>query len=69
MKQQDCKVGKGAPVVTKTAVPIREDAAGDCAEIEFPAKSVEHGAVVDTWGGDHGLVGLEWMSAFRGVHG
>ena len=58
MKQQDCKVSKGAPVATKMAVPITKDTIHNCAEIEFHAKSVKHGVVVDTWGSKHGLVDL-----------
>ncbi len=70
MKWQDCKVGKGAPVATKMVVPIAKDAINNCTEIKLHAKSVEHGAAVNIWGGEPSLVDLECMrSMFRGFHG
>ncbi len=59
MKRQDHNVGKGAPVMTKMAVPIAEEAIHNHTEIELCPKSVEHGVAVDTWGAKHGVVDLE----------
>ncbi len=51
------------------AVPIANNAVDDHAEIELHAKSVENGAVINTWDGEHGLVDLECVRTFGGFYG
>ncbi len=69
MKQKDPMVGSRAPVATKMVVPITKDAVNNHAEIELHAKSVEHGAVANTFGGKRSLVDLQCMRVFGRFHG
>jgi hypothetical protein len=53
----------------KVAGLVAKEAVVDGPKIELSAESVEHSAVVNSWGGKHGFVDLECMSLFGGLHG
>ncbi len=69
VEQENGEVSEVAPVATKVAIPIAQDANDDGAQVELCTKSVEHGAVVNARDGECSLVGLKRVSALGGKHG
>ena len=62
MERENGEVSEVAPVATKVAIPIAQDAIDDGAQVELCAKSVEHGAAVDARDQERSLVSLKRVS-------
>jgi hypothetical protein len=62
-------VFKIAPITKKVPGPVAEHAVDNGTKIELCTENVEHGAVVDSWGGKRSLVDLEPVSVLGGLHG